>query len=242
MGKKLARSDAGDALRRIADHIERLQSKMSRGLEGLYAEIGTIRGTITAMGETMQRELWDREDAEMVGGDGPHTRRITMREKVEDIAFELPTQKEQLGNAIGEIQAGAQRLGSMEENIRLEVTRAVLASMKGETAGGSNSWEELAAEFRIGRADASGERITLRAQKNRQRETEAEERQEAEGARKTYTAAAKTLAPAGKKKSEQRSRPRSGRRPSKRRTHPLSLARPPSRWRDERCTLRPTDG
>lgn len=63
MGKKLAKSDVGDALKRMVDTIERLEPKMARGHEGRYAEIGAIMCRVTVI-EVLQGELRDNEDEE----------------------------------------------------------------------------------------------------------------------------------------------------------------------------------
>lgn len=67
VGKKLAKSDVGDALKRMVDPIERLEPKMARGHEGRYAEIGAIMCRVTAIDEVFREELRDNEDEEPRG-------------------------------------------------------------------------------------------------------------------------------------------------------------------------------
>ena len=124
-----AGSEAGGALQRIADTIERLESKMVKGIEGVYAEIRAVRCRVAAIDETLQRELWDSEDAEMDGAEEYSVSRTHLREKVNDVTFEVRGQKDQLNDAIAGIQAGAQRMGRLDENMRLEVATAVIAAV-----------------------------------------------------------------------------------------------------------------
>ena len=102
---------------------------MVKGLEGVYAEIRAERCRVAAIEETLQRELWDSEDAEMEGAEEYSVSRTHLREKVNDVTFEVRGQKDQLNDAIAEIQAGAQRMGRLEENMRLEVATAVIAAV-----------------------------------------------------------------------------------------------------------------
>lgn len=79
VGKRLAKSEQADMLRRMAESVERLEARVAKGLGDVGTELGALKCRARAIDELLQDELRDSESDEDMGMGGRHRQGVIRR-------------------------------------------------------------------------------------------------------------------------------------------------------------------